>query len=589
MFLKKQFFSLLIVLYTATAFCQIDISLEQLDIMDLDTPASPSSIGLLTLSCSPTEAGQFINIVAGDRNNERFWLVRNVYLLFGPDDTAPQFISVRFDFRWLGYEAGVPVKNLDIFVHRSSNILDKIPNGALNINCPVASTDLKYYGIMCSLPPPPPINEPCDVFPVYIADDPVTKVVYTGGDYPNIDLDDARFPDTENYAGDALASGPAAAANMFKWFDFFDPRVNVPAPLRDVMYLFGGKMQRERDKGISVQQFLSGNLEYMQAHGLFLQIRFQSETLHDNIYDSTQSRNALNENSGFFPTWEWMSGQCDGENALVLIYYCWNGEKWLGQAAVLTGLLETANGEKFILIKHDRDQTGQGGTTQEWIGVCPDGFGRLQFRWPQAPHTGIPGECVPCYIGDVISCEYDAAAVPVGLAFFEAVRRDDVYLSWKTCSEIKNYGFDLYRNDEKIAFIPGRGTRTTQFGYTFVDRLPAGGVLKYDLYQIDYDGTRRFLASTNVKAARKEFRLSDNFPNPFNSQTQIRIVVPEMEYIDIAIYDVTGVRIKRIFSGRLPPDEHTFFINLSDQASGVYYYRVRWQHQIFRKKLLFLK
>ncbi|MBN1998312.1 T9SS type A sorting domain-containing protein [candidate division KSB1 bacterium] len=589
MFIKKRFLIVICIFKAVSVLGQINVTVNQLNILNQSAPLEPSSIGILTLTCAPEEAEKMINIVAKNRTEEKFWLVRNLYLPFGPEVTSPQSFSIRFDFKWLGYESGASISEIDLYLHRSEKILHEIPNGEFDLNVQITAADQNCHGVSCSLPPPPPLSEPCNFFPEYSADDIFFNSGYSGDNFPNIDLYDDRYPDTDQYAGDALACGPAACANIFKWLEWITPQIQIPDSQRAVMVSLGEAMQRERSEGVSIDQLLRGNLDYLHTCSLPVQIRFQSETVNNNLYDLTQSRFALNENSTAFPNWEWIVERFNAGDALAVVFYWWDREKWLGQAAALTGILETAGGVKTIFIQFDLDQSRQGGLVQEWIGLCPDSFGRLRFRWPETSQSGIPGPWVPSYIGDAIAYTYDPSAVPVELIYFNAICNNYVFLTWKTCSERNNYGFEIFRNNKKLAFIPGRGTDSSEYEYCYIDSSFVNDLVKYELYQIDFGGSRYLLTTTIAKRSVAEYHLSNNYPNPFNAQTQFNASFPESGKVIIDVFNVKGERIKQVFSDILPAGEFSFKINLSDQASGVYFCCLRWREHLLQKKLLLMK
>ena len=87
--------------------------------------------------------------------------------------------------------------------------------------------------------------------------------------------------------------------------------------------------------------------------------------------------------------------------------------------------------------------------------------------------------------------------------------------------------------------------------------------------------------ATNVV---KQFVLKQNFPNPFNPQTIITIVLPEAAAVDLEIYSISGQLVTTLFSPTgsnfLPAGSHSFQWNGLNQlgqkvASGIYIYRLR--------------
>jgi hypothetical protein len=77
----------------------------------------------------------------------------------------------------------------------------------------------------------------------------------------------------------------------------------------------------------------------------------------------------------------------------------------------------------------------------------------------------------------------------------------------------------------------------------------------------------------------EEFTVGQNFPNPFNPSTNLRINLPHTEHVEIAIFNILGQRVATPLDQTLPPGEHKLQWNgTSDagirQPSGVYLARV---------------
>ncbi len=83
----------------------------------------------------------------------------------------------------------------------------------------------------------------------------------------------------------------------------------------------------------------------------------------------------------------------------------------------------------------------------------------------------------------------------------------------------------------------------------------------------------------NASLQPEIFTLHANYPNPFNSQTTIRFVLPESRTVRLAIYDVSGRLVKTLAEGSCNAGEHSVVwdgLNEMGEAtsSGVYFYRI---------------
>ena len=91
-----------------------------------------------------------------------------------------------------------------------------------------------------------------------------------------------------------------------------------------------------------------------------------------------------------------------------------------------------------------------------------------------------------------------------------------------------------------------------------------------------------------------EFALFQNYPNQFNPSTQISFDIPKSEFITLRIFNLLGQDVKTLASKIMNPGRYTFewdgkdLLN-SDVASGVYFYELRGESFISRKKMLLIR
>ncbi|HET7152734.1 MAG TPA: T9SS type A sorting domain-containing protein [Candidatus Kapabacteria bacterium] len=75
------------------------------------------------------------------------------------------------------------------------------------------------------------------------------------------------------------------------------------------------------------------------------------------------------------------------------------------------------------------------------------------------------------------------------------------------------------------------------------------------------------------------FSLSQNFPNPFSSQTEIAFSLPFTEYTTLKIYNALGQLIATPISAKLSSGSHNIAWNSGALPSGVYYYQLQTPFQ----------
>ena len=92
-----------------------------------------------------------------------------------------------------------------------------------------------------------------------------------------------------------------------------------------------------------------------------------------------------------------------------------------------------------------------------------------------------------------------------------------------------------------------------------------------------------------------EYALYDNFPNPFNPETQIRFSVGGQENVKLVIYDMMGRHIRTLINGdSFSAGFHVvkwngFDTNGQRVPSGMYIYRIKAGNFISDKKMLLVK
>ncbi|GEM_PF-641625 len=72
----------------------------------------------------------------------------------------------------------------------------------------------------------------------------------------------------------------------------------------------------------------------------------------------------------------------------------------------------------------------------------------------------------------------------------------------------------------------------------------------------------------------KAFALDQNFPNPFNPETDIRFQIPDVGDVRLKIYDVLGQEIATLVDELKQPGVYTVSWDAANYASGIYYYRL---------------
>ncbi|MGC8654843.1 MAG: T9SS type A sorting domain-containing protein, partial [Candidatus Kryptoniota bacterium] len=116
--------------------------------------------------------------------------------------------------------------------------------------------------------------------------------------------------------------------------------------------------------------------------------------------------------------------------------------------------------------------------------------------------------------------------------------------------------------------------------------------------------TSKYLVADAVKAIRSVqvtemkgspynlpdgLKLSDNYPNPFNPSTTIKVSLDHGGLIKLSIYDVLGQLVKVVDEGYKPAGQYLYDVNMNKFGSGVYFYRLQKGNTVITKKMILLK
>ncbi len=165
----------------------------------------------------------------------------------------------------------------------------------------------------------------------------------------------------------------------------------------------------------------------------------------------------------------------------------------------------------------------------------------------------------------------------------------------KNSTEIgMEFKFGIYGEDNESGFglnhieniDPTNPTVNSQFGSINPNRYSAWN---YDLHA---PGT---LAVEELGGVPDQFKLADNYPNPFNPTTTIEFNIPIASEVTLTVYNLAGQEVVKVHNGFAAPGSYKATWNGRDKfgklaPSGVYFYELKAEnhfHQV--KKMTLLK
>lgn len=84
-------------------------------------------------------------------------------------------------------------------------------------------------------------------------------------------------------------------------------------------------------------------------------------------------------------------------------------------------------------------------------------------------------------------------------------------------------------------------------------------------------------------------RLYQNYPNPFNPATTITYRMQKAGVVTMELYTIQGQRVKKLVNDFKTEGQHSFRLNGSDLASGIYILRGKMGVQTETRKTTLIK
>jgi hypothetical protein len=86
-----------------------------------------------------------------------------------------------------------------------------------------------------------------------------------------------------------------------------------------------------------------------------------------------------------------------------------------------------------------------------------------------------------------------------------------------------------------------------------------------------------------------DFKLEQNFPNPFNPTTTIAFALPQSSSVELIIYDTKGAFVAELINHHFAAGKYEVDWKANSLTSGVYFYRLRAGEFVATKTMLFIK
>ncbi|MBS1494021.1 MAG: T9SS type A sorting domain-containing protein [Bacteroidetes bacterium] len=87
----------------------------------------------------------------------------------------------------------------------------------------------------------------------------------------------------------------------------------------------------------------------------------------------------------------------------------------------------------------------------------------------------------------------------------------------------------------------------------------------------------------------EKFSLYQNFPNPFNPDTQIKFDISKTGFVSLIVFDINGKELNNLVNQNLAEGTYSYKYDASGLPSGVYFYQIKTSSFTQTKKMILLK
>jgi Secretion system C-terminal sorting domain len=121
-------------------------------------------------------------------------------------------------------------------------------------------------------------------------------------------------------------------------------------------------------------------------------------------------------------------------------------------------------------------------------------------------------------------------------------------------------------------------------------RTIVSGSLSYNFYSISVYDPDLITGSNEVNnTVPTEYKLYNNYPNPFNPSTTIKFAIPRKDNVKLTIYDALGRSVSELVNGTKEAGTYEINYNALFLSSGIYFYKLETTGFSEVKKMMLIK
>ena len=159
---------------------------------------------------------------------------------------------------------------------------------------------------------------------------------------------------------------------------------------------------------------------------------------------------------------------------------------------------------------------------------------------------------------------------------------DNIMLPDSGSNQLLSNGFVTYRIKPKTTLTLQDSIKNT--GYIYFDFNPP--IKTNTVLNVVCLPTGNTANTVNTP---NKYELSQNYPNPFNPTTNIKYQIANNSFVSIKVYDILGKEVTTLVNENLSVGTYSVNWNASNNASGIYFYKLTAGEFVKVKKMILQK
>ena len=172
-----------------------------------------------------------------------------------------------------------------------------------------------------------------------------------------------------------------------------------------------------------------------------------------------------------------------------------------------------------------------------------------------------------------------------------------IELSWEQVVTGKYVSCNIYRSENGLDFDSINTTSESSLTDTTVfvgTKYYYYVTTVFNQWESNPSDTVQAIVESITSLTEKEelphsYRLSQNFPNPFNPKTIIKYEIPTSDYVELSIYNILGQKVTTLVSEKQNAGYYQIEWDGARFSSGVYFYCLRTNHFTKVRKMILVR